>query len=500
MKVEQFLEHHGIHSNPFAVEDAQTDTVFKSRCIDSTYHPAWQKVYGDPRDPSTSIVFGEKGAGKTAMRLQIVEHVAKHNADHADSRVYIIEYDDFNPYLDRFRDRMFGRNRYPEKALKQWKLWDHMDSILSIGVTQLIDQVLQTRNAKPSACKIEPAEASKLDRSQARDLLLLAACYDQSTAETFKERWQHLRSKLRFWNPKAWWQFAVGAGMTVLTLALMFVMLSQGAAVSQPPWWIFLLMFVAGWSPWLWKAFRATWKAWGIVKHVRTGNREVFSLSRLLMNFTLPELSSQPLPTHERTDDRYEMLDKFFGVLRSLGCTGIVVIVDRVDEPHLINGSPELMRLLLWPMLDNKFLKQPGIGFKLLLPIELTQFVDRETKEFYQRARLDKQNMIPSLQWSSEALQDVANARLAAVADKTPAPTLRDLIDDSVSDQRLLEALRSLRVPRHLFKFLYRLMVAHANAYTDQAPVWRVSSQTFDSTLAVYQREQDAFDRGLGAG
>lgn len=76
MKIQQFLEHHGIAANPFVEEDAQTDPVFKEHCIASTYHPTWDKVYGDPRDPSTSIVFGEKGAGKTALRLQIAQHIA----------------------------------------------------------------------------------------------------------------------------------------------------------------------------------------------------------------------------------------------------------------------------------------------------------------------------------------------------------------------------------------------------------------------------------------
>ena len=92
------------------------------------------------------------------------------------------------------------------------------------------------------------------------------------------------------------------------------------------------------------------------------------------------------------------------------------MLVDRVDEPHMINGSVEQMRMLLWPMLDNKFLKHPGIGFKLLLPIELSHYIDREDRDFYQRARLDKQNMIPSLEWTGEALFDVASARLKACA------------------------------------------------------------------------------------
>ena len=55
-------------------------------------------------------------------------------------------------------------------------------------------------------------------------------------------------------------------------------------------------------------------------------------------------------------------------------------------------------------------------------------------------------------------------------------------------------------MPRHLFKFLYRLLVAHCNAYTDDEPVWKISPQTFEATLAVYQPDQDAFDRGVGAG
>ncbi len=63
-----------------------------------------------------------------------------------------------------------------------------------------------------------------------------------------------------------------------------------------------------------------------------------------------------------------------------------------------------------------------------------------------------------------------------------------------------MDAFRGLRVPRHLFKFMYRLMVAHCNAYTDESPCWKISSERFESTLALYSRDQDAFDRGLKAG
>jgi hypothetical protein len=501
MKVQQFLDHHGIVRNPFAEEDAQTDPVFKEFCIDSTYHPTWDKVYGDPTEPSSSIVFGEKGSGKTAMRLQLVRHLQQFNGDHPGKRLFVVQYDDFNPFLDRFRDRQSSRNRRPDRVLQHWKLWDHMDAILSLAVTGLVDRILEVKQPSTSVvCHLDAQEVDQLDRHQARDLLLLAACYDQSTAETFKGRWHRLRRRLKYNSMMAHWPLAVGIGWTILLLVSIGTVIANGGQNWLPPWWVYPILLTAGWLPWLVKAWKTFWLARGILRRMRVGNHETNPLRQTLMHFTAAEMSGQPIPNKDSTDDRYELLLKLQAILQSLGHPGIVVIVDRVDEPHLINGSAELMKALLWPMLDNKFLKHPGLGIKLMLPIELTRFIEREEREFYQRARLDKQNMIPSFEWTGEALFDVADARVRACAAPGKKPALRDLFDDDITEQRLIESFRSLRVPRRLFKFLYRLLVSHCNAHTDQNPEWNISSNLFESTLAVSVREQDAFDRGVGAG
>jgi hypothetical protein len=217
------------------------------------------------------------------------------------------------------------------------------------------------------------------------------------------------------------------------------------------------------------------------------------------MRVRTEDLENQPLPDKRRTDDRYELLGKLQGVLRSLGYGGVMVLVDRVDEPHLLGGRVEAMRDFVWSMLDNKFLRQPGLGFKLLLPAEVLDYLNREDRDFHQRARLDKQNVIPSLDWTAEALSDLSNARLAACTDQDPPPTLRDLIDPAISDIRLNDALRSLRTPRHLFKFLYRLISTHCNQHADSNPAWKIEPQTFEAVLAVYSREQASVDRGLAA-
>ena len=156
MKVHEFLEHHGIAGNPFAEEDAQNDTVFKRTCLETTFHPAWDKIYGDPADPSTSIVFGEKGSGKTALKLQMVRQFERHNDAQPDGRTFVVLYDDFNPFLDRFVSRV-GKGRPVEKSLAQWKLWDHMDAILTLAVTQLVTAVVE-KSSKPPRLTLRPVD------------------------------------------------------------------------------------------------------------------------------------------------------------------------------------------------------------------------------------------------------------------------------------------------------------------------------------------------------
>lgn len=544
MKLQDFLSHHGIKRNPFAEEDAQTDPVFKDHCISNTYHPAWDKVFGNPADPSTSIVFGEKGAGKTALRLQVEEHIDEYNRDNPEARSFVVPYDDFNPILDQFRERVARRSKKPEKVLQQFQLWDHMDAIMSLAVTKLVSSIVDGPQ-KPKTSGISNAAPSnnspignqmpkdlkrRLDTHQRRDLMLLASLYDNTTSAPLPQRWRKLRSRVGGGSWKSWWPFNLAFKVTIGVIAALiafFVMdmmkvavpeaiavtpeAAEGAEAGGATWWGSLVT-CCRWAPWAWGlAVVAAWIPWllrfgsrlttasGISKRIRVLDKPSMPLAKSLMRFSKSQLAGQPLPNKERTDDRYSLMGKLQGILKSLGYSSMTVLVDRVDEPHLINGSAEAMRALLWPMLDNKFLKQDGMGMKFLLPAELTQFIDREDRDFYQRARLDKQNMIPSLDWTGQALYDVASARLAACSDADPPPKLAAMLDESLSDARLFDSLRSMRVPRHMFKFLYRVIMAHCNKHSDAAPAYRIATDTFESELAIYRREQESADRGLGA-
>jgi hypothetical protein len=93
--------------------------------------------------------------------LQVARHLRQHNRQHPDRRLFVIQYDDFNPFLDRFRDKLGSRQRRrADRVLKEWKLWDHMDAILVLGVTGLVDGILHARQPSPYVEATSPTMSS----------------------------------------------------------------------------------------------------------------------------------------------------------------------------------------------------------------------------------------------------------------------------------------------------------------------------------------------------
>jgi hypothetical protein len=227
-----------------------------------------------------------------------------------------------------------------------------------------------------------------------------------------------------------------------------------------------------------------------ICKHLRILNREPGQLRALLLEFTPKEIEEQPAPQSQRSDDRYALLEKLQLILRTLGYPGLIVIIDRVDEPDLVNGQAERMKQLVWPLMDNKLLKHENFGIKMLLPSELQPYVERESREFHERSRLDKQNVVPSFDWTGEALYDLLGARMKACSLAGGSTSPRLLFDASVSEQRLIAAFQSLRTPRNLFRFLYRLISEHCKRYRSETPQFAIASELFETTLAVALSEE----------
>jgi len=159
------------------------------------------------------------------------------------------------------------------------------------------------------------------------------------------------------------------------------------------------------------------------------------------------------------------------------------------------------MKAVVWPLLNNKFLQQEGLGFKMLLPMELRHAVFRESSTFFQEARLDKQALIEHLSWTGAMLYDLCETRMAACKHPTAAaPKLLDLFAEDVTRQDVVDALDRVHQPRDAFKMLYRCLSEHCATVTRGQAEWKVPRHILNHVAkSETERVQQMF-RGIRPG
>ncbi|NUQ67202.1 MAG: hypothetical protein HUU18_02825 [Phycisphaerales bacterium] len=509
MTPSDFLERHGLAENPFRGEEARCDDVFaRMGGADSTadphgvHHADFEKIAGDLRRPSSSVVFGEKGAGKTAIRLQLERRIAGFNKANPDRKVLLIPHDDLNALLDRVHERTPGKSVL--ESLQQVRLVDHVDAVLHAVTPRVIDAVLDRRLSPEIDLGDDPRKTlRKAEASVRHDLLLLQAVYDR--AEQAPLRTRMLRRTLR-----------VGASRGRLMAGVLAVVAPLGIAGGASLFYTY--------APEDWRTPTAIlalagviavyllyllWLVWGegflLRRPGRRLRRQVRVIARAEASYAaslrlLPRASRDAsiLPMTDSDEARYAMLDRLWRVLAAFGYAGGVLVVDRVDEPTLVSGDPDKMRAVIWPMMNNKFLQQPRLGVKMLLPVELRHALFRESSAFFQEARLDKQNMIERLEWTGPMLYDLCEARLAACAKPgTAGPTLMELFEPDVSRQDVIDALDRMHQPRDAFKLLYRLLGDHCAQVTAGEERWRIPRHTLQNVVKQETERLSQLYRGV---
>jgi hypothetical protein len=526
MDTSQFLAHHGLAENPFNAEEARFDPLFERMMDQSTAHQDFDKILGNIERPSTAVVFGEKGSGKTAIRLMIGQRVKDHNDAHPNKRTLLVPYDDLNPFLDRIVQKKQGGMGFRKasrtdtnKLLKKVRLADHQDAILSLAVTRLVDRI-STDAPETDEMTPLPLDVDRKLRSMPRhlrvDFALLAALYDQPKSGSAVSRWGELRHKLRLrWVPPLpYMRYATFTLLILCVLAMTWIKLftnaDEGASTAgwlSPMAWITGIGTVACAAAWGWSRWVMYRLVSGIKREVIAVDRNQRDLFNMLLEFKGKDLVGQPWPIPGvvgEYDNRFQLTHKLQSILTNLGYTGIMVLVDRVDEPSLITGKPESMKSVIWPMFDNKFLQQENIGIKLLLPAELRHELARESADFYQEARMDKQNMIDRLTWSGSTLYDMCSNRMRACRktddDQGRAASeikLKDLFASDVTRESIVEALDQMHQPRDAFKMLYAALQDHCRELSQDDPNYQISRATLDIIRRQQAQRVQDLQRGM---
>lgn len=513
MNVAQFYEHWSIVENPFRGEEARHDEVLSrlnragAAGPRGSMHSDFDKILGELSRPSTSIVFGEKGSGKTAIRLQIEQRIDAYNADRPGARLFVISYDDLNQPVASMHAR-FGGGKDELAGFRKFRLVDHIDAMLAVAVDRITAALFNEAPDRPAADLGE--EAGKSARRMAaplrHDLLTLQALYDP--ADSDGARAARLRRLLRLAPERGevLWRLATVAGWAPAA-AMLFVWLFPGQTAGgfmRDAFGVVFLLLLAAYLVVLGKRLlwdRVAFKrlARRVHHEMRTTARTTEALAASLAVLDRAHRTPAVLPMTDGVDEpRYAMLERLRRVLARFGYTGVIVLVDRVDEPTLINGDPDKMREMIWPLFNNKFLQQERFGVKMLLPIELRHALYKESAVFFQEARLDKQGFVERLTWTGPMLYDLCNARLNACrAEGSEAIALVDLFSDEVTRQDVVDALDQMHQPRDAFKFLYRCFNEHCSNVTADQGAWRVPRLVLETVRKAEADRVQQLYRGI---
>lgn len=441
MRIEDFLARHGLRLNPFSnAEEALGDGVLERLLEEKSFHyghPQWPKFCGDPPGNQTSIVFGLKGSGKTAMHLALTRAIHEHNAKHADNRTLLVDYEEFNPYLDSWKahvqrdidarrtfwDRMLEKPKEQPSQGKHWKLAHHVDALLA-ETTRLFQRVLS-----------EAGKVRRWDPHTKYDALFLAVAYLPERANDYTKAIQTLHH----------------------------LMFSQAERVVANVGYLLASVLTLGGYP-IYRWWHARNLARHIMRTVQVLERNAGDLGWALRRIPTRYLNVQALADKsvESHSDlpRYDALEKMLRIVQKAGYARVAVIIDKVDEPTMISGDFGKMADFIIPLWNNKILQMAGLNFKMLLPAQLHDRIRKADSELMNVARLDKANVIHPFTWSGEHLYEILTERAVVCLEGSHAAgfDLQRLFDPEINRDVLIAQLAKFGLPRHAGKFMHRCL------------------------------------------
>lgn len=494
MQSQRFWKHWKITEDPFCAEEARDDPVLRRLIAKNATHPDFDKIFGQTDRVSSAVVFGEKGSGKTAVRLAMESRLDEYNFERGEGRVWMVRYDDLNPVLDRFSASVKRGGMSDGEVLEKLCLDDHQDAVLSLVMTRLVDEVLGGDD------QVIAKGVKGMSKSERVSLGVLGMLYDHPRRGSVETRWEDLRRKLGVgWMPG--YVMAKWGGLLLVLVGLGIYMagrfgeLTGGQGVAM-----WALLAIGGLLLGYWaKRWVGLWgMSRKVAKELRVMDRDATFLRGAMGRMPKGELEAMGLPGLGHRDSRYLLTETLLGLLDRFGYGGVMVLVDRIDEPAMVSGDAQKMKSIVWPLFDNKFLQQDGVGLKLLLPIELGHLLRREGADFYQRARLDKQHLIEQFTWSGAMLYDLCSQRLeACAAPGEDVIGLGDLFEEDVAKQDVIDALDQMQQPRDAFKFLYQVVNEHCSTVPQDQPAWRIPRLTLHQVRKLQSKRLHELQRGV---
>ena len=139
------------------------------------------------------------------------------------------------------------------------------------------------------------------------------------------------------------------------------------------------------------------------------------------------------------------------GLLRSIGCRSVLILIDKVDEAHVTGNNAEHSFELVKPLLrDLELLQIQGIGFKFFL-------WDRLEPHYQEFARPDRIQKF-TLSWNEEQITEMLSRRLSAFSGGK-VKSLSDLTDAKLaSPLQYFVVLFAFGSPRDMIRICQEIL------------------------------------------
>lgn len=181
------------------------------------------------------------------------------------------------------------------------------------------------------------------------------------------------------------------------------------------------------------------------------------------------------------------VLTRFVDCARAFGFSGIVVLVDKVDETHETSNSSDASAKLLFPVLSTvQLLEIDGLGWAFFLWDRL--------KEPYgagpHPVRLDK-IANATIGWKEEFLAELVDNRIRHFS-RGKVAGFSEMCDAPESSRTWLgEVIAvSMQSPRELIRALDTILREHDNRFADSAPNPKIDREAIETGLDAYAVEQ----------
>jgi len=472
MFTETWRRRWGLKQAPFAHEDADRDPLLDR--IDSwAVHRSYERLVGSDGEPSSAVIFGERGSGKSALRRSVVRGL------NASGKSLTVEITDVDPWLEIFQSRR-GNNKSGPRNFDDLNRVDLIDLMLSASLMRL-GEVLGE----------DPQRLNKLGSAERAELILMVAAYH---ADLEGDREERVHSLIAARCGRLWSLVRVGLGLVGATMCLAPLLQLQG-------WWplkssLAFSLAIAGVILLGSLGMHAVWRsvlARHVARHI-TRSMSITRPDRALLRRALVALPRSSAPQFLRgaesaEETRYRLLRRVIQLVRRMEWSGLVLLVDRIDESTILEARADSMGSFIDPVLEHKLLQLDGFGLKLFLPVELTPMVRGAGPDRLMRMRLDKATLVDEMRWSGQELLELADRRLAA-ASNGPSASVADLLCDDLDLIEMRDALHGLGTPRMAFAFLRDLFEDHARELPDNlprdSPRWCVSRASFERQRAAW--------------